>query len=145
VVLSAPPDPRTGAEARVFDPLEFIHAATTQIPDPRQHLVRYYGAYANRIRARYRTDQVAPAQPDSQHAPPYPEDAEPAFVRAERKSWARLLRRIFEVDPLLCKPEMDRSGLDQKSGGTSPALWKDGAGPDHRDSSTSLSVSTFLV
>ena len=25
-----------------------------------------------------------------------------AFARARRKSWARLLRRILEVDPLLC-------------------------------------------
>ena len=32
------------------DPLELIHALTTQIPDPGQHMVRYYGWYSNRSR-----------------------------------------------------------------------------------------------
>ena len=53
------------------DPLDLIHALTTQIPDSGQHMVRCYGWYSNRS-------------------------------RAARASWARLLRRIFEVDPLLC-------------------------------------------
>ena len=30
------------------DPLELIHALTTQIPDPGQHLVRHYAWYSNR-------------------------------------------------------------------------------------------------
>ena len=64
--MRTPPDPRTGLVEKILDPLELIHALTTQIPDPGQHLVRYYGWYSSRSRG------------------------------------ARLLRRIFEVDPLLC-------------------------------------------
>jgi hypothetical protein len=47
VKLLTPLDPRTGKDYVLFDPLEWVHAVTTQIPDARQHLVRYQGAYAN--------------------------------------------------------------------------------------------------
>ena len=56
------------------------HALTTQLPDAGQHLVRYCGWYSNRSRGA--------------HTDPAPSPS--------RASWARLLRRIFEVDPLLC-------------------------------------------
>ncbi len=39
--LLTPPDPKTGADSRSFDALEWVHAVTTQIPDPYQHLVRF--------------------------------------------------------------------------------------------------------
>ena len=48
--VRTPPDPRTGLVEKLLDPLELIHALATQIPDPGQHLVRYYGWYANRSR-----------------------------------------------------------------------------------------------
>jgi len=47
-LLATPPDPATGATQLALDPLELIHRLAQQIPDPGQHLVRYYGAYANR-------------------------------------------------------------------------------------------------
>jgi hypothetical protein len=31
--IQTPPDPRTGATVRIFDPLEWIHAVTAHIPD----------------------------------------------------------------------------------------------------------------
>ena len=46
--VRTPPDPRTGLTDKLLDPLALIHALTTQIPDPGQHLVRYCGWYANR-------------------------------------------------------------------------------------------------
>ena len=42
---------RTGPGEVAFSPLELIHALSQQIPDRGQHLVRYYGAYANRAQA----------------------------------------------------------------------------------------------
>ena len=62
-----------------------------QIPAPRQHLVRYYGWYANRARGA-RGEVPRPAVPDDTSAE----------AQARRRSWARLLRKIFEVNPLLC-------------------------------------------
>ncbi|MCZ6793801.1 MAG: transposase [Planctomycetota bacterium] len=52
VLLDIPPDPKTGDRVLVLDPLEWIRRVTKQIPAPRSHQVRYYGAYANKVRRR---------------------------------------------------------------------------------------------
>ena len=52
------------------------------------HLVRYYGAYANRCRAEYRA-------PEEEAGTALVE--EPAH-RPSRASWARLLRKVFEIE-----------------------------------------------
>ena len=104
VKLLTPRDPKTGRDHRYFDPLDWVHAVTTQIPDPRQHMVRYYGAYANRARRLYRPqakDAAARAGPAS-GAPRPEEDEQEAWIRQRRRSWARLIARIYEVDPLTC-------------------------------------------
>ncbi|MFQ5948847.1 MAG: transposase [Acidimicrobiia bacterium] len=94
VRVTTPPDPRTGSTELSLDVLDWIHAITTQIPDRGQHLVRYYAWYSNRSRGARRGPGVArPVGPQ--------EDLQPA-ARPSRASWARLLLRIFEVDPLIC-------------------------------------------
>jgi len=98
LAMETPPDPRSGATLIVLDPLEWIHRITAHIPDPGQHTRRSYGAYCNRARVTANAAQV-----NSDHAAPSRsagEDSE--FARETRRSWARLLRKIFEVDPLLC-------------------------------------------
>lgn len=50
VRITTPPDPASGTTEVALDPLEWIHAVASQIPDRRQHLVRYYVAYASRTR-----------------------------------------------------------------------------------------------
>lgn len=94
--LRTPPHPQTGETERSFDVLDWIHAVTVQIPRPRQHLTRHYGAYAcrNHIAPRRKTAQTA--SESTEHDDPTP------FVKARRASWARLLKRVFEVEPLLC-------------------------------------------
>ena len=37
---------------QVFDPLDFIAEVTQHVPDPRRHLVRYFGFYSNKSRGR---------------------------------------------------------------------------------------------
>jgi len=44
--VSILPYPRTGQTGLVLGAVEWIHQVVEQIPAPRQHLVRYYGAYA---------------------------------------------------------------------------------------------------
>jgi hypothetical protein len=122
VKLLTPRDPKTGLDHLLFDPLDWIHAITTQIPDARQHLVRYQGAYANTVRSIYRPEVGEPSAEiktvedsasedmstrvttgargnslDSSR-----EDEASSFDMHRRRSWARLLRRIYEVDPLVC-------------------------------------------
>jgi len=38
--VTTPPDPRTGKTHTVLDPIDLIHALTTQIPDARSHVIR---------------------------------------------------------------------------------------------------------
>ena len=54
VAGSTPPDPQTGSASVVLDPLDFVHAVVTQIPDAKKHWVRYYGGYSHRMRATVR-------------------------------------------------------------------------------------------
>ena len=111
VDVATPADPQTGATFLTLDALDFVHAVVTQIPDARRHLVRYYGAYSHRRRATVRAkngaaDAVATAieGPPATHPAPEPATpAEPGSPEAKRRSaWARVLKKIFEVDPLLC-------------------------------------------
>ena len=43
VTVRTPLDPRTGKREKVMDPLDWIHTIVTQLPEPKQHLVRWYG------------------------------------------------------------------------------------------------------
>ena len=87
-----------------------LHGAScTHIPDPGAHLVRYYGAYSNRAR-RASAKQVAPllgidattTLPGADAGYPAADPDEPAGAKRSRMNWARLIKKIFEVDPLLC-------------------------------------------
>jgi hypothetical protein len=96
--LETPPDPRTGATLLVLDPLEWIHRITAHIPDPGRHTRRSYGAYCNRSRV---TARATLERPDhAAQACAAAQDSESATET--RRTWARLLRKVFEIDPLLC-------------------------------------------
>ena len=85
-----------------IDAMEFVARVPVQIPDPRRHLVRYYGAYSNACRAK-RKKAAAPAEPSSPHEAP--EDAaipDGPYRAALRHRWAESIRRVYEVDPLIC-------------------------------------------
>ena len=99
LALETPPDPRTGATFLALDPLEWIHRITAHIPDPGRHCQRFYGTYSNRARAAISSAHDGDAQPV---ANPNAEQDNADFSREARSTWARLLRKIFEVDPLVC-------------------------------------------
>jgi len=82
----------------ILDPLDFLARATSHIPQPRQHQLRYYGAYAPRARSARRKRLTA----DSDPAPNRPPRDDSPAARARRLSWAKLLRRVLEVEPLAC-------------------------------------------
>ena len=89
-------NPRLGRDLERLDPLEFLARITSHIPDPRSHLVRYYGAYSNRARLPRAASPTCSPPPARAEKPPSETE------RRSRASWARLLRKVFEVDPLLC-------------------------------------------
>jgi hypothetical protein len=87
--------------ARIFSALDFLAALCTHIPDSGQQLVRYYGPWSNarRISAR------APAPSPGAEAPVmHRDDSDGAeeLARARRCSWARLIKKVYEADPLVC-------------------------------------------
>jgi hypothetical protein len=88
-----------GEDERV-DAEDFVARVLVQIPDPRRHLVRYYGAYSNRARGQRRKAEnrlEASGSGDvDDTVPPPPERA------ALRRRWANLIRRVYETDPLVC-------------------------------------------
>ena len=76
-----------------IDYLEFIARVTSHIPDKGQVMIRYYGLYANAHRGKINKAGVSPPYP------PIIEDETP-FVPS--RGWAEMIKKVFEVDPLLC-------------------------------------------
>ena len=93
------------AGAHSFPALEFLAMLLTHVPDRHEILVRQYGAYSVRRRARWRdTGVLSDARPPCELAavagermPDWP------ALRRLRQRWAELLKRIFEVDPQRCQ------------------------------------------
>jgi len=119
VRVETAPDPHTGRSSVAMDRLDLVHALCQQIPDVGMHMVRYYGAYSNRKRgALVEAREVLAAgeapssasRPDDELLVPTdvaledsPPPAAPGSAEAlRRQAWARMLRKMFEVDPLLC-------------------------------------------
>jgi hypothetical protein len=102
LVLETPRDPRAtkaGETSIELDPLSWIHRITSHIPDPGRHCQRFYGAYSNRGRIFV----AAPGDGTAGFPPEKPSDRDNSDVsRESRSTWARLIKKIFEADPLVC-------------------------------------------
>ena len=86
-----------------LDPDEFLARVLMHIPEPRLQVIRYSGAYSSVVRARRARQALAAVGGGAAPAPPSAEH-EPASLewKAARRRWAELIRRIYEVDPLVC-------------------------------------------
>jgi hypothetical protein len=87
---------------RDYDYLEWIARLTSHIPERGTQLVHYYGAYSNAHRGiAFRREAFIEVPPeDDPSDPPQPDSP---WLAARRKSLARLIRRVYEVDPFLCR------------------------------------------
>jgi hypothetical protein len=92
-------DPGAASPERV-DALEYVARVLAQIPEPKKHQVRYYGFYSCAARGKRLRDQRGGEDPA--HAVQPAEPLPPPDTAAMRKRWADLLRRVYEVDPLVC-------------------------------------------
>jgi hypothetical protein len=89
--------PRHQANFRVFDPVDFLAEVSAHIPDAHEKTTLFYGWYSNRTRG-YRKQHGLLGK--AERAEPVPNETRvPLEVR---RSWARLIRQVYEVDPLLC-------------------------------------------
>ncbi len=82
---------------QVLDPLDFLAEFTQHIPPKGSHLVRYYGFYSNKTRGMRR--KAAEAEAAKQAGGEAPEA--PTSSRSSQ-TWAMLIKRVYEVDPLCC-------------------------------------------
>ena len=100
VSYAARPTRRSGPRPTTasWDVLEFIARVVDHIPEPSQQMTRYWGFYANAARGkRHKAHKEAGARPA-----PAGDDAVDTFTRQARLSWAKLIKRVYEIDPLLC-------------------------------------------
>ncbi len=82
---------------QVFDALEFLAEVTQHIPDKGQHLIHYFGWYSNKERGmRQKREPLSQAEAGGENA-----EAD-AFIKKRKMSWAALIRKVYEVDPLRC-------------------------------------------
>jgi len=93
-----------GDAAEAFDPAEFVAHVIMHIPKPRRHLVRYCGWYSNVSRGRRRNADARNHEGGDARVgeATRAERDEARNARALRRSWAQLIKRIYEVDPLVC-------------------------------------------
>ena len=85
---------KDGKDQKTFPAMEWLAAMCSHIPNRGEQMVRYYGYYSNVARGKRKakgTDDVVPGILD-----PVENN------KALRKNWARLIQKIYEVDPLIC-------------------------------------------
>ena len=80
---------------QVFEPLDFLAEVTQHIPDPGEHLVRYYGWYSNKTRGQQAKRQPAATATTATVGSP--------TAREARKGWAALIKQVYEADPIRCR------------------------------------------
>jgi len=80
-------------EVERMDYLEFIARVTSHIPDKGQVTVRYYGLYANAHRGKVKKTSLGPLALRM---------VEDKLRPVPAKGWTEMIRKVYEVDPLLC-------------------------------------------
>ena len=91
-----------GTKALVFAPLVFIEKLCALIPPPRQNLVSYFGVFAPNAALRSEVVPKSGSEGIGSRRPRSASGAKGLQKRRKRYSWAELMKRVFEVDVLLC-------------------------------------------
>ncbi len=85
---------KNGRTQKTFDALNWLALLTTHLPNKNEQMVRYYGYYSNKargLRKKAGRDNDVTALIDSDIS-----------RKAFRKNWARLIQKIYNVNPLVC-------------------------------------------
>ncbi|BAO83844.1 hypothetical protein SMCB_1616 [Serpentinimonas maccroryi] len=96
---------RDGTTHLVMSPLEFMQRLAALVPRPRLHLIRFHGVLAPNAKLR---PLVVPPGPEVQEqqatkvAVADECEVEAVQARPHRISWARLLKRVFDIDMQHC-------------------------------------------
>jgi hypothetical protein len=95
---------RDGTTHLVMSPQEFMQRLAALVPRPRLHLIRFHGVLAPNARLR---PLVVPQKPEVQERAAEVAvaggcDVQTVQSRPNRISWARLLKRVFDIDMERC-------------------------------------------
>jgi hypothetical protein len=93
VVLQLKSAYRDGTTHVVMSPLEFMQRLAALVPRPRLHLIRFHGVLAPNATLRA---AIVPSAPENTTA--QPAEHAHAHEAPARMSWARLLKRVFDID-----------------------------------------------
>ncbi len=92
VVLKLKSAWRDGTSHLVMEPLEFMQRLAALVPRPRLHLIRFHGVLAPIAKLRSKV------VPKSESATAHAEEHPCALSAPVRMSWARMLKRVFDID-----------------------------------------------
>ena len=84
---------KNGNDSKEFDAIDFIACLVSHIPNKCEQMVRYNGYYSNVCRGRRKKDSACESDFVLQ---------DDKYTKGANKSWAKLIKKIYEVDPLIC-------------------------------------------
>jgi Putative transposase len=78
---------------QILSPLDFLAEFTQHIPPKGSHIVRYYGVYSNKSRGMRKKGEAEP-----------PSQSNACVLQPARcsQTWAMLIKKVFELDPMAC-------------------------------------------
>ena len=89
---------KDGKDEKIFDALEWLAAMCSHVPNKGEQMVRYYGFYSPAFRGMARGKRKKNEQ----------DELIPSILESDgssgeyKRNWARLIQKIYEVDPLTC-------------------------------------------
>ncbi|MCP4041364.1 MAG: hypothetical protein GY731_05310 [Gammaproteobacteria bacterium] len=83
---------------------KWLEMLLQHVPDKGEHLVRYYGWYGNRSRGERRAleEEEGEQGNNGMVIEGHPEHVDPELSRAAKQAWARMIQKVYEVDPMMC-------------------------------------------
>ena len=96
VIYRSKPHATLKRNYQLMPAIKWLRLLMNHIPDRHEHLVRYYGYYSNRARGARRLIENGDGAAESVRV-----DEPPADTR-RKANWARLIQKVYEVDPLEC-------------------------------------------
>ena len=85
---------KDGKSKQTFDALDWLAMLTTHIPNKNEQTIKYYGFYSNKKRGQRIKNGL-----DGKIENIISSDVS---KKAFRKSWARLIQKVYKTDPLIC-------------------------------------------
>jgi len=121
VIWTASPKGFYKGKTETFKGFEFVDQLVAHLPPRRVQLLRRYGVYAGKVRKQWQerpniyclapeswqkghpsvskiVHAKAPEKPENEEAVQVPD----AWSKLRKQSWARLLQKVYEVDPFIC-------------------------------------------